>query len=194
MKVFLITLTMMMALSPVTQSRATGHNMSGIILPGDTRCKLSANSDVIDYGSYSRWQLQDSGGQKVSPGKRILMVNVICPYKKVMRVILHGDRASNGNLRYGNKGSVTMRLLDAQLDGKTVQVAATKAGSHLRTSSESNIFLQPGLGIVAIHNGQPVEGKSFSARIEIEPVMPESDVRVSAHQTTESNLAFELID
>lgn len=194
MKAFLITLAMMLALSPVTPSIAAGNNMPGIILPGDTRCKVSASSEVIDYGSYSRGQLQDAGGQKVSPGKRILMVNAVCPYKKVMRVILHGDKASNGNLRYGNKGSVTMRLLDAQLDGKSVQVAATKVGSHLRTSVESNILLQPGQGIVAIHNDQPAEGRSFTARIEIEPVMPESDARVSAYQTIESNLTFELAD
>lgn len=78
------------------------------------------------------------------------------------------------------------------VDGKTVQVATT-AGSQLRASAESN-FLQPGQRIVAVHNGQPAEGRRFTARIAIEPIMSESDTRVSAHQTTESSVAFELTD
>ena len=167
---------------------------SGAILPTNTDCNLSTNTTVIDYGSHSRWQLQDiDGGQKVSFGKRMLMVSVVCPYSQVMRVMLRGDRAGNGSLRYGDWGSVTIRLLDAQLDGQNVPVTITTADGRVSGAAE-NILLQPGNTIVAMHNGQPAKGKNFTARVELEPVMSKSDARVSARQLIESNLALDLMD
>jgi len=198
LKSFFTALAMMLAFSPMAQAIAVGNDMGpniGTILPSDMRCHLSASAAVIDYGSHSRWQLQDvGGGQQVSPGKRMLMVSVVCPYSQTMRVMLRGDRASNGNLRYGDRGNVTMRLLDAQLDGQNIPVATTTADGRVSGAAETSMSLQPGNGIVAMHNGQPAKGKTFTARIQLEPVMPESDARISARQITESSLDLDLMD
>lgn len=194
MKSFYITLATVLAFSSAVQATAAEEN-SGAILPTDTHCNLSANTTVIDYGSHSRWQLQDvGGGQKVSPGKRMLIVSVVCPYSQTMRVMLRGDRASNDNLRYGDRGSVTMRLLNAQLDGQNVPVATTTVDGRMSGAAETSLLLQPGNGMVAMYNGQPARGKSFTARIELEPVMPASDARISARQITESSLDLDLMD
>ncbi|UUW17347.1 fimbrial protein [Serratia ureilytica] len=197
MRTFFTTLALGLALSQPAEAISALHGTTtdNAILPIDTRCSVSAGAPVIDYGTQSRWQLQDvAGGQKVTPGKRMLMVSVVCPHTQTMRLTLRGDRAGNGDLRYGDRGSVSLRLLEAQLDGQNVQVAATTPDGMLSGAPESSLLLQPGNSLVATLNGQPAKGKSFTARIELEPVMPESAARVSARQISESNLTLELMD
>ncbi|WP_058974001.1 hypothetical protein [Type-D symbiont of Plautia stali] len=174
---------------------ALPHSESDLTPPPDNRCNLSAGSPVIDYGVQSRWQLQDVGGpQRVTPGKRSLVLSVLCPYKKAMRLSLHGQRADNGELRYGERGSVTLRMLDAQLDGQSVQIVTTTPDGVTRDSGQMGQLLLPGHSFSVVQNGHQVKGKSFTARIELEPVMPESAARVSVNQLSEANLTLELIN
>ncbi|MDR0805538.1 MAG: fimbrial protein [Enterobacteriaceae bacterium] len=168
----------------------------GIAPPVDNRCKISASSPVIDYGTQSRWQLQDVAGNKneVSTGKRTLMLSVICPYTQTMRLMVRGERAANGDLRHGMKGNIKIRLTDPQLDGKAIQITATMPDGVLTGGAESILLLQPNKGFAPTQNGQLAKGKTFTARLDIEPVMPESAARISSHQTTETQLTVELLD
>jgi hypothetical protein len=198
MKTLFKTVVLGLALSQSAEAISALHGTTAdraSILPIDTRCSLSAGAPVIDYGTQSRWQLQDvDGGQKVTPGKRMLMVSVVCPYSQILRLTVRGDRATNGDLRYGSRGSASLRLLDAQLDGQSVQVATTTPDGVLSGAPVSSLLLQPGNSIAATHNGQLAKGKSFTVRIELEPVMPESAARVSAREISESHLTLELMD
>lgn len=198
MRTFLTTLALGLALCQPVEATSTRHGTTAdnvSILPIDTRCSLSTGALVIDYGTQSRWQLQDvAGGQKVTPGKRILTINVVCPHSQTIRLTLRGDRAANGDLRYGDRGSVSLRLLDAQLDGQNVQMAVTAPDGLLNGTPSVITFLQPGNSIVGIQNGLPGKGKSFTARIELVPVLPANEARVSARQLNESNLTLELMD
>ncbi|NLU15353.1 MAG: fimbrial protein [Serratia liquefaciens] len=162
-------------------------------LPMYKTCSLSASTPVIDYGTQSRWQLQDvAGSNAVTPGKRTLILNVVCPYRQVMRLTLRGDRAANGNLRYGEQGSVNIRLLDFQLDGQSVQVAFSSQPGVIDGASESSLLLQPDKVFTIVQNGQLVEGQIFNARVEIEPVLPESAARVTSRQANEAHLMLEM--
>ncbi|RTF43319.1 fimbrial protein [Serratia marcescens] len=196
MKLLLTTLTLGVALCLANAPRAALPAADGgLTPPPDNRCSLSAGAPVVDYGVQSRWQLQDTGGpQRVTPGKRSLQLNVVCPYSQSMRLTLRGERAGNGELRYGERGSVALRLLDAQLDGQGVQLAATTSDGVLSGGGQDSLQLLPGNGFAAVQNGRLLKGKSFTARIELEPVMPESAARVSARQVSEANLTLELMD
>lgn len=163
-------------------------------LPGDTRCSLSASSPVIDYGTQSRWQLQDAtANQGVTPGKRTLTVNITCPFSQTMRLALRGERSQDGELRYGDKGSISARVLDGQLDGHNVSLVTTTPSGIINGSPVSALHLQPDGSFAAAKNGQLAKGKSFSLRMQLEPVMPESAARVASRQVSESNLTLELI-
>lgn len=191
MKLLLTTLTLGAALCLASGARADNSLMP----PPDNRCSLSAGAPVIDYGEQSRWQLQEiHAGQSVSPGKRTVTVNAICPYSQSMRMRLNGDKAANGNLRYGEQGNVSLRFVEAQLDGQDVQLVTTTPDGVLNGAPGSNLLWQPGVSVAATRNGQLIKGKSFTARIEIEPMMPESAARVSARQVSEANLTLELMD
>jgi hypothetical protein len=149
---------------------------------------------VVDYGTLSRWQLQDTTGDvgALTPGKRTLMVNVVCPYTQVMRLTLRGVAAANGSLRYGDRGSLRVQLLEAQLDGQSVQFATTTFDGVLNGSPASTLTLQPGQTFAVITTGALAQGRSLTFRLEIEPVLPEEEARVSSRRISETLLTLEL--
>ena len=165
-------------------------------LPIDTRCSLTLGGGVVDYGTLSRWQLQDAkmGHNNVTFGKRTLTLNVACPYTQSMHLTVNGERSARGDFRYGNRGSMNVRIFDAQIDGKSVQIAsATPDGIIYRTASDSTL-LRPDQNFAAISNNQLARGKTFTARLEIDPTLPEADAQVSTHEIYEANMSIELLN
>ncbi len=164
------------------------------VLPADTQCSLSAGSSVIDYGSQTRGQLQAAGNsQTLTLGKRMLILSIACPYARNMWLTLRGNVAANGDLLYGARGSVRIRIMDVLIDGHTVQLTSTTSSGVLEGGEASDLRLQPQKGFAATQNGQLVKGKTFNARIEVEPVFPESATRVSTLQRDEASLTLELM-
>lgn len=165
-------------------------------LPVDTRCNVSLGSSVVDYGVLSRWQLQDAAGDRnsVTPGKRTLMLSVACPYSQKMRLILRGERAVSGDLRYGERGSMTVKLLDAQLDGQSVQIVGTTPDGAINGAATDSRLLQPGQTFAVSAKGQLAKGKVLTAHLEIEPILSKAEARVSSRQTSEANLTVELME
>lgn len=164
-------------------------------LPTERRCIISASERDIDFGLQSRGQLQEiNGGRRLSPGKRNVMINVVCPFAQTMVIAIQGDRAASGNLRYGDGGDVILRLLEVSMDGQHVQMVQTSAKGDSIENSSSEMLLQPGQYLAATRNGQLLTGKTLNARIEIEPMVPEGDARVTQPQTTQSQLSLELIE
>lgn len=157
-------------------------------LPVDSRCTLSVSASVIDYGNQSRWQLQDAASGQVTPGKRTLMLSVVCPYTQPFKLALRSD------LRYGAQGKINVSLSQAQLDGQSIQLASTTMNGILDGSPDESLRLQSGSRFAAVQNGRLATGKSLTLRMEIEPLLAESDTHVSAHQSNEATLTLELID
>ncbi|MGP2408153.1 hypothetical protein [Yersinia sp. 2545 StPb PI] len=162
----------------------------------DTRCSLSLGGGVIDYGNQSRGQLQAAspGGNTLTPGKRTLTLSVVCPYTQPLRLALRGDRSGNGELRYGERGSVVVRLFDMQRDGESVQIMPVTPDGGVTGSASESQRLQPGQAVGATLNRQLVKGKVFSVRVEIEPIMTNEEARVGVSTTKESLLTLELIN
>ncbi|RMT64915.1 hypothetical protein ALP29_200417 [Pseudomonas syringae pv. avii] len=165
-------------------------------LPIDTRCSLTAGGGVVDYGTLSRWQLQDAqtGHNNVTFGKRTLTINVACPFSQIMRLTVRGERSIRGDFRYGNRGSMIVRLFDAQIDGESVQIASNTPDGIIKGAVGDSVLLRPSESFSAISNGQLAKGKTFTARLEIDPTLPEADARVSAHEVNEANLTIELMN
>lgn len=186
MTLLLLALTSFSAGARAAGQDITPDRPSG--LPGDNRCTLSVSTPVIDYGNQSRWQLQDAARGQVTPGKRTLILSVVCPYTQPIRL------AQRSDLRYGSQGNINVNLSEAQLDGQSIQLANTTPDGILNDAPVENLRLHPGSRFAAVQNGRLATGKSLTLRMEIEPVLTDRDTRVSAHQNNEGTLTLELIN
>lgn len=173
-----------------------GDNKMQLNMPMDARCSVSLGSSFVDYGTLSQWQLQNSvtNPDAVTPGKRTLMLSVVCPYSQKVLLTLRGERATNGDLRYGDLGSMIVRVLNAQLDGESVQLIGTSLDSAIKGAANESRRLQPGQTFAPSINGQLAKGKAFTALIEIEPMLPKAKARVSSRQSSEARFKLELMN
>ncbi|WP_286175316.1 fimbrial protein [Enterobacter sp. Cy-643] len=163
------------------------------ILPPDTRCRLSVSNPLIDYGVMSRWQLEDIGAGRVSPGTRSLTISVVCPYSRTMILQVEGE-GREGGLRYGEHGTTRLRLLDAQLDGNAVELHSVTPDGVITESDRHRLALNAGQRLAPVMQGRLAEGKILTARLEIQPVLAEGDARVSSRQRSETTLTLTLDD
>ncbi|MHA7848002.1 DUF1120 domain-containing protein [Serratia sp. D1N4] len=197
MRILPTTVLFALAFSPLAGANtpfSSGFADSPSDMMPDSRCNLSLGAPVIDYGNQTRWQLNESssGRNHVTPGKRTIMVNVVCPYTQAIRLTLRGAQAANGDLRYGEQGSVRIHLSDAQLDGQSVSVAHITPSGVL-SGSQSSLQLKPDQSFAATVNGQLTKGKTLTVRLDIEPELQTKDAQVSSLQVNESNLRLELM-
>lgn len=160
----------------------------------DNRCHLSVSNPVVDYGIMSRWQLQDAAKGTVSPGMRSPMLSVVCPYTRTMKLLVQGKGSEQGELRYGEHGVTRLRLMDVQLDGNAVELRVLTPTGEVTNNGGRAVILSPGMQLVPVLEGKLAAGKSLTARVEIQPILTESEAQVSSPQQSESILTFTLIN
>lgn len=162
--------------------------------PTDDRCSLSTSSSTVDYGIQSRWQLQEVAGnaQALTPGRRQLMLMVMCPYNHSLRLTFHGDANSRGDFQYGRTGGMAVKVLSAQLDSRDVQLALSTPEGVLLKSPVSTLALSPEQTLTPVVNGQSAQGKALTLQIELVPVLSESEARVTRQEASEASLQVEL--
>ncbi|WP_202304990.1 DUF1120 domain-containing protein [Dryocola clanedunensis] len=165
-----------------------------LLPPATEKCQLSVSTPFVDYGNKSRWQLQDVEGnnQLLTPGKRQLSYSVVCTFSQVMRITVQGDSTTGGNFRYGANDKLRVTLSNPQLDGNDVQIMTSTPDGVLIDGPFNTLTLQAGQSFTLVKGHQPVEGKSFSARLELEPVLTERSARVASKQISEANFSLQL--
>lgn len=159
----------------------------------DRRCTLSISPSLIDIGLLSQWQLMNvEGDRKGKIGKRTTWLEIICPYAQSMSFLIRGDKANNGDLKFGNIGSISIKISDLKMDGKRI-FATVVTDKNIERTSENQIQLQPGSTVVAKTNGQLAKGKNFTARIDLEPTLSDSKYfSIPERQKNEANFTLEL--
>lgn len=169
-----------------------GHFSAGA-LPQDRRCSIAVSSPEVDFGTRSRWQMENVGpGSILSPGVRTLTLSVSCPFSQAMHVSLRGTPGQDGNLRYGRAGIVRIRMHDAQLDGQPVKLIPVSHDRIRQDSEQNSLPLKLGSGVLTSRNGSIISGKTFTVHLEVRLLMPESEARVSTLQQSETQLTIDL--
>lgn len=157
--------------------------------PPDIRCRLTVSPPVVDYGVMSRWQLEETS-YGVSPGTRSLRVSVVCPFPQVMTLRVEGEGNEACGIRYGERGCLRLRLLDAQLDGNAVVLRHVTPDGRMKESESHRPALYRGQALTPVSQGLPVEGRALTATLDIQPLLMEADVRVSNQQRSETTLTL----
>lgn len=160
----------------------------------DRRCVLSLGGELIDYGTKTRWQLRNAPAlvDSYSFGKRTVMLSVICPFAQGIRLTLRGQTNASGNVAFGEHGGLIIRLSNAQVDGKSTQIAGGTAKGIINGAAADSPLLQPGHTFAPTVGGKLARGKTLTVYLEIEPVIPTADARVSKRQRSETSLRIEL--
>lgn len=198
MRIITITLLLGLAVSQFASARQsvepvlTGRQQN--VQPVDNRCTVSVSNGTIDYGTQSRWQLQESSevSQGLTPGKRQVMVNVACPYTQEMRLTVHGEPNRRGAFRYGDNGRMHVKIVSAQLDNQPVPIALSTTEGLLLENPTENREIEPEQTFVPVIKGKSAQGKILSFRLDLEPLITDSEARVSSQQISEANISVEL--
>ncbi|MEW5558772.1 hypothetical protein AB1287_00655 [Enterobacter asburiae] len=160
-----------------------------LILP---ECTVTAGAGVVDFGSRSRGQLGNINGG-MTPGTRTLLVSASCTLPQVMKLRLDG-MARGGSFNWGGADSILrVRALRAQLDGEGVQLQRLNNAGVPEGQPSASLFITPGDGLMAVHNGLPVHGKQLSVTLEIVPVLGEKDSRPVQRAYPEASLSITLV-
>ncbi|PYY90762.1 fimbrial protein [Pseudomonas sp. TKO26] len=162
-------------------------------LPSDPRCTMTISHPVVDFGVMSRGQLQEIPGQGLSPGIRSLSLSVVCPYARAIKLLVQGDGREQGGMRYGKDGFTRFRLLDVQVDGHAQELRASTPEGAIAGSGQGLVLIA-GQQLAPVARDQWVEGRTLTARLEIQPVLSPAQTRVSHWERSESTLTLTLVN
>jgi hypothetical protein len=198
MTLFIRIFFVVLVLIPSTGAIATRSDTlvigASALLEG-TQCMVTVGPTTINYGSLSRWQLQKSGvAQHLTPGKRTLILTVTCPFNQEIRLSMEGNAAPNGQLRYGEEGYATVRLSEVMADGHEAMVALIEGDGNVVDTSETSLFIKPGSRWEVVNARGKVRARSVTARLEVEPIIPDWAAKVSGEQVSESALTLSVDD
>ncbi|VCU67869.1 hypothetical protein [Pseudomonas synxantha] len=133
-------------------------------------CEIRLGQSEVDFG-----QIQHPG---VNPplddqrlylaGKRYVSLNVSCPTSSRLLLMLRGDSLGE-HFRFSAQSRLKVRLSDAVLDGRAVDLALVRAVGEVPGQPASAIDVAPGSLIVPVSAGLAAEGASLSLQVEVSP-------------------------
>lgn len=185
-------LLLMGGVAQAAQGQRRASQFDALVPPVDRSCSISIGGGDVDYGSVTRHQLQEQPGNQLSFGKRTVPVSVACPYPRVMKVGIQGERSADGQFRYGAQGSLQVRLSDASLDGKSVLLTRISASGVPMGPAADSVTVLVGERVVAGDASAPAKGRNLSLKMEVEPVLSDSAARVNSREHSDARVTLQL--
>ncbi|WAH60137.1 hypothetical protein LZ023_11595 [Pseudomonas silvicola] len=154
-------------------------------------CHLQLDHAQLDYG-----QLQlpagttlDRFSQAHSLATRKVRVQVSCPQPSPLAIDLLG--ASEGGLaRFADAGQLNLRLLEAMVDGRAVDLAnVDQGGTGLR-----ELDVRPGQRIVPVSAGQALAGSEWTMSLQVTPALPLGELRRADETLLQGSLTLQLAE
>lgn len=153
------------------------------------QCQLQLNETTIDLGSFSRDQpTQIPGMSLLSLGKRTINLTASCGTNSVIALSFRALQGSEVGYRFAKNGIFTLKIIDAQLDGKPVRLRTLDT----TTSTPNQPFLRPGDKLAPYSGPVLASGEHLSLQIEIETMIDREGTRVSADEELEGMGRFEV--
>lgn len=161
---------------------------SPLLLAGE--CAITLSSNHIDYG------LQPHPSGAVAPlgnhplDRREIRLNATCRDDSAIELSLNGPLQGN-HLKFSDQGLASLRISQAQLDGRPVGLAILGAPGATVAGLES-LAVAPGDVIVPVEGGRATRGKILVLSIEIMPQLPLSDMRAREAKVHEGRLRIDV--
>lgn len=153
-------------------------------------CQFNLSQPVLDYGLMNRAIRPDAAPER-NLGVRQLSLTLSCAQPIDMSLFYRAMAATVERFHFAERGSYQMRIRDAVLDGQSVDIGLIAGVGQPPAETASSLIWRPKHGVVPVQAGVPVQGRSFSAQLELTAWVQEQGMQVRDAVTWE---AFGLFD
>lgn len=158
-------------------------------------CQLQLSETTLDYGRVTRAAIMEQLGPAsiLSLGSRQIGLNVLCRQSAALALQVNGPGGLE-RFRFGDAGQFAMRLSDAVLDGRPVNLGLSQAGNQAVAAASASVLVSPGSTVVPMVAGQSAKGKNLSLQVHIDTGVTEAATRVRDRTTWRGKAIFEVLE
>ena len=154
-------------------------------------CVMSVSQPVVDFGQTQRAQLLEGKRevQHLLVGTRVVNINFNCAADAAMALSFTGERVGVQGYRFAEDGFFTLRVLSAQLDGKSVHMMVRDAEGAV---SNSDNQLRPGVSLVPGSTGHLARGSTLNVQVEVKTFVTDRDTLARSREQWEGSGQFSI--
>lgn len=153
-------------------------------------CQFNLSQPVLDYGLMNRAIRPDSAPER-NLGARQLSLTLSCSQPIDMSLFYRAMAANAERFHFAERGSYQMRIRDAVLDGQSVEIGLITGAGQPPAETALNLIWRPEYGVVPVQAGVPVQGRSFSAQLELTAWVQEQGMQMRDAVTWEAFGVFD---
>ncbi|MFL1552217.1 hypothetical protein ACI77I_24560 [Pseudomonas sp. D47] len=154
-------------------------------------CGIHLGQADVDYGQIyhpgNATSLDSSNLYAV--GTRYVSRNASCPASSRLMLILRGESVAE-HFRFASRSQIQIRLSNASLDSRTVDLALIRAIGELPGLAASTVDVAPGDLIVPVSGGLAAEGSLLSLQIEVSLGVSMDELKIRDRKFLEGNMGL----
>ncbi|WP_028620850.1 DUF1120 domain-containing protein [Pseudomonas sp. Ant30-3] len=155
-------------------------------------CQLSVNQSVLDFGLMNRAIQPESAAERLL-GERPVNLTLSCSQAVDMSVFYRAMASTAERFHFAERGSYRIRIRDAQLDGRSVDVGLIAGVGQAPVESAASLIWRPHHAVIPVQAGVPTQGHRFSAHLEVSASVEEQGMRVRDAVTWEASGVFDAV-
>lgn len=161
-------------------------------LASTDECQLNLSQPMLDYGLMNRAIRPDSTPER-NLGERQLSLSLNCSHPTDMSLFYRAMAATATRFHFADRGSYQVRIRDAVLDGRPVDIGLISGVGQVPVQTASNLTWRPDHGVVPVQSGVPLQGRTFSAQLELTAWVREQGMQVRDAVTWETSGVFDAV-
>ncbi|TVT81291.1 DUF1120 domain-containing protein [Pseudomonas sp. H3(2019)] len=155
-------------------------------------CQFNLSQPVLDYGLMNRAIRPDTTPMRTL-GERRLSLNLSCSQPVDMSLFYRAMAATAERFRFTEHGSYEMRIRDAVLDSQSVDLGLLASVGQAPAEIASSLIWKPEHGVVPVRAGVPLQGRNFSAQLELTAWAQEQAMQVRDAVVWETTGLFDAV-
>ncbi|VVN47736.1 hypothetical protein PS662_06044 [Pseudomonas fluorescens] len=178
---------LLLSLAPLTLS---GYTPLAWALPDD--CQFNLSQPVLDYGLMNRAVRPDLAPER-SLGERHTNLSLSCSHPTDMSVFYRAMAATSERFHFAERGSYQIRIRDAVLDGQSMEIGLIAGVGQSPAETGSRLIWRPDHGVVPVQAGVPMQGRNFSAQLEVTAWVKDQGMQLRDTVTWEASGLFDAV-
>ena len=159
---------------------------------GMDECQLNLSETAVDFDLVNRAVAPAQAAEHLL-GERRLSLTLNCPESTDLSLFYRGLAAAGERFQFTPRGSYSLRVSDALLDGQAVELGLLPGSGQPAVSTGSTLRWRPEHGIVPMRAGVPASGRSLSLQLEVSAWARGDALRVSDAVTWDTSGLFDAI-